>query len=515
MVPARFITATLSCALFGTVLSARPADAQGPIPAGQTVSGRLDGNDYLRDDGTYYDDWVFDGRAGEVITVTQSSSDFDSWLLLGRVVGGEFKLDEFDDDGAGGNDAQITYTLPADGRYVIRVNVVGRGRTGAYTLRLDRTGAPISASRPVGNRVLTAGQVFTGELDASDPVWTDETYYELWRYYGRAGERIVVTMRSPSFNSYMQYGRLNGGQLEYIGGSQSRTVGGQHETVLDVTLPATGEYGIRANSHGRHTGRYTISVTSNMPATVGPAVTPTRSALAITIGSTIRQSLQEGDLQADSGWYHDDYTFSGSRGDVVTIDMTSSDFDAYLDVYNGSNRIAADDDGGDGLNARVVVTLPETGTFTICARSRYANRTGSYTLTTRSGAGQTGAQISAQGGTSAGAGPRYVGVNQTVAGQLDSSDPTMGDGTYYELWRFSGQAGQRVRITMRSSAFDAYMTIGTFGNDTYSYIRGDDDGAGGNDAMIEYTLPSSGEYAIRANSMGRATGRYTITLQTY
>lgn len=368
-----------------TAALAGAAQAQGNIFAGQTVSGRLDTSDYLRDDGTYYDDWFYDGRAGETITVTQGSAAFDSWLLLGRVVNGAFNLEEFNDDGAGGNDSRITYTLPADGRYVIRANVVGRGRTGSYTLRVDRAGGG-SVSRSAGNRVLSAGQFFSGELDSYDPTMLDKTHYELWRYHGRAGEQLTIIMRSSSFDSYMSYGRMNGDEYEYIGGSSGRTVNGQQETVLSVTLPSTGEFGIRANSHGVHSGRYTLAVTSNL---------------------------------------------SGSS--------TAS----------------------------------------------------------------TGSRMSGS-----------LDVNATVSGQLDSSDLTLGDGTFYDIWRFTGRAGQRVRITMRSDDFDTFLSFGTMDGGTFNSVETDDDSGEGTNSMIEITLTAGGEYVIRANSLSEASGRYTLTVLT-
>ncbi len=349
--------------------------------AGQTVSGRLDASDRVRDsDNTYYDDWFYVGRAGERITVTQRSSDFDSWLLIGRVVNGEFQLDEFNDDDGGGNDARIDFTLPDDGPYVIRVNVVGRGRTGAYTLSLSRAGGT-TAPRAAGGNVLSAGQSFTGALESSDPLWTDDTHYDLWRYHGRAGERVTIIMRSPSFSSYLQWGRMNGNEFSYQGGSTSRTIGGQQETVLDITLPETGEYGIRANSHGRHTGEYVLTVSSSGSSASTPS--SSSSVSTIRVGSTIRGSLTPADVQTDSGWYHDDYTFSGSAGQVIQVDLESDEFDTFIDLYQGTRWVAEDDDGGDGLDSRLVFTLPETGSYTICARSRYANRTGSYTLSLR------------------------------------------------------------------------------------------------------------------------------------
>ncbi|MGK2934553.1 MAG: hypothetical protein ACSLFE_04830 [Gemmatimonadaceae bacterium] len=280
--------------------------------------------------------------------------------------------------GAGGNDAHIEMTLPTTGRYVIRVNVVGRGRTGAYTLSLSRAGGSPGGS--TGGNVLSAGQSYTGALESSDPLWTDNTHYDLWRYHGRAGERLTIIMRSPSFSSYLQYGRMNGNEFSYLGGSTGRTIGGQQETVLEVTLPETGEYGIRANSHGRHTGQYVITVSSSG----GAASTPSASSLpTIRVGSTVRGSLTTADVQTDSGWYHKDYTFSGSAGQVIQVDLQSDEFDTFIDLYQGTRCVAEDDDGGDGLDSRLVFTLPETGSYTICARSRYANRTGPYTLSLR------------------------------------------------------------------------------------------------------------------------------------
>src|SRR5687768_17646282 len=61
----RFVRFNLvfAAAVLSAAVLAQPAHAQGAISAGQTVSGRLDASDYLRDDGTYYDDWFYEGRA--------------------------------------------------------------------------------------------------------------------------------------------------------------------------------------------------------------------------------------------------------------------------------------------------------------------------------------------------------------------------------------------------------------------------------------------------------------------
>lgn len=107
-----------------------------PLPRinmGQTIDGTLSPSDILRDDSTYTDGFIYQGRAGEQITVTMRSSDFDAWLVVDDPNG---PLHEHNDDGAGGTDAMLTVTLPHDGAYVILANVVQKRTTGRYTLTL-------------------------------------------------------------------------------------------------------------------------------------------------------------------------------------------------------------------------------------------------------------------------------------------------------------------------------------------------------------------------------------------
>jgi len=89
----------------------------------------------------------------------------------------------------------------------------------------------------------------------------------------------------------------------------------------------------------------------------------------------------------DASYYHL-WTFSGSAGDVVTIDMTSSSFDAFLAVLDPNGTPIADNDdvSSTNTNARISFTLTATGTWTIVANSLKATQTGAYTLTLTSSA---------------------------------------------------------------------------------------------------------------------------------
>jgi hypothetical protein len=99
----------------------------------------------------------------------------------------------------------------------------------------------------------------------------------------------------------------------------------------------------------------------------------------IEYGQTVGGSVNASN---DDGW-----TFQGSQGDQVTIEVNATDDRLDPEVYllDASDRqVAYDDDGGrEGTNSLIVVTLPSTGAYTIRV-SAFA-RDGSYELILRRG----------------------------------------------------------------------------------------------------------------------------------
>jgi CHAT domain-containing protein/Flp pilus assembly protein TadD len=104
----------------------------------------------------------------------------------------------------------------------------------------------------------------------------------------------------------------------------------------------------------------------------------------------IEPSTLEGRLDSNSQTQKDDksyynvHTFEGRAGEQITIELTSSEFDSYLILLDPeSKKIAEDDDGGSGNNARIIVTLPTSGTYRFIANAHKAGETGNYTLSWR------------------------------------------------------------------------------------------------------------------------------------
>lgn len=120
-------------ALVTLALSVAPCVAQPVLDPGVAVSGALSHGDPKLDDGSYYDLYQFDVRAGAEYTVELRSDAFDAYLAAGQ--GGDV-MEWLDDDGGGGTDARLTFTAPSSGRYVVRANSLLEGMTGPYTLVL-------------------------------------------------------------------------------------------------------------------------------------------------------------------------------------------------------------------------------------------------------------------------------------------------------------------------------------------------------------------------------------------
>lgn len=104
-----------------------------------------------------------------------------------------------------------------------------------------------------------------------------------------------------------------------------------------------------------------------------------------------------------------------------------------------------------------------------------------------------------------------ISCGATVTGSLEMADCVFTDNTYYDLWGFSGTAGQQVTITLSSLAFDTYLLL--YGASGGNPVAEDDDGAGDTNSRLVFTLPSTGNYFIGANSYeANQFGAYTVTL---
>ncbi|MEH6663991.1 MAG: pre-peptidase C-terminal domain-containing protein [Brevundimonas sp.] len=359
----------------------------GVIAPGQTVSGTLASGDDRLDSGEYRDSWILRGRRGERLVARLSSSDFDPYLMV-RAPG----LSEDNDDDPserGGLDSRLAFTVPDDGEVVISATSFEPGETGRYSLSLTRADDGLSRPDPApgaATGTLAVGEHVRGRLGDGDAQLRSGEYVNTFTLRGRAGERVEIALVSEQFDPFLMlsgpdgFSTFNDDDPAGNGGLDSRLI---------VTLPADGLYEITATSYAPgESGDYRLSV-----ARPGAGVADTRtggdqagvSGGRLSIGESVSGSLTAGDDQLDSGEYTDRYTFIGRRGQRVAIDAVSDEFDTYLMLSPPTGDQIDNDDGPEGVNARLNEVLAEDGEYTVQVTSFAPGETGRYTLSVAPG----------------------------------------------------------------------------------------------------------------------------------
>jgi hypothetical protein len=354
-------------------LAAVPAHAQRTtLAVGQTVSAELDGLDPALATGVRFQVFEFQGRAGERVTATLRSTDFDAVLRLARTVAGITDELEMDDDGGGDTDARVRASLPETATYLLIAQAYAADEEGAFTLNLEATPEPTTAApQPV-----SVGQSLEAELAETDALDEDEgVFYDVWTVEARAGQRLVAVMEAESFDAYLRFGRLDAdGAFEEL--EVDDDGGGGTDARLRTRVPNTGVYELRATSLEEGTGPYRLSLAEG----VAPAETASRQ--PIRAGETASGELSDMDAVRDDDQYYDYWVYE-SRGDErITVRLTSEAFDAFLEFgrWDGETFLATDsnDDGPDGTNSELEVSLSSSGTYAIRASSYEPGRTGAY-----------------------------------------------------------------------------------------------------------------------------------------
>lgn len=240
----------------GLLVAAAPAMAQSTIGPGETVRGTLSASDWSLDDGSFYDCFNLRAQAGQRISVTLRSDDFDAYLAV--LEGANCAADEAletDDDSAGGTDSLVELTL-GSGRYSIRANSLSEGETGRYTLAVDGLAAVRAPD------VIYLGRTSTqwfGELAQGDAVAEDDSFYDCYAFDVRSGQTAGIGLTSDEFDAYLSL--HEGGTCDSEIQSDDDGLGDGADSYLEHRFDRGGRYSVRANSlGGGETGRYGLAI---------------------------------------------------------------------------------------------------------------------------------------------------------------------------------------------------------------------------------------------------------------
>lgn len=453
----------------------------GRIAVGRDETGSLGANSAEDDDGKRYDAYAFRASAGERVKIDLESDDFDSFLRVGRIVNGAFVQMAENDDGGSSLNARLVFTAPQAGEYLIRVTSYNGSAEGDYRLSMEQ-GPPAPTAAPV-----TIGEETRGRLNSDSATSDSGAPADLYRFSGRAGQRVAITMKADGFDTYLELFDANHNSLATDDDSA-----GDLNARLTHTLAEDGDYLIEARAFSSGEGPYTLNIEE-----IAPPPPPS----AIAFGQTVEGELTDSDATDDDGRRYDAFVFSGTEGQRIQAVMRSGDFDAYLQLgENGEefSEIASDDDGlGQGTDARLIFTLPETGEYVLRARSWSRDAKGLYAL-----------ELQDLGGEPS---PGSLLIGSTVRARLTERASITDEGIYYDAYHFKAKADEKLRFTLIASSFDAVVEVGEEKDGDYFKLEEDDDSLSDTHARLNWTAPRDGSYVLRVRSFGsNSTGDYVL-----
>ncbi|MEI7684693.1 MAG: PPC domain-containing protein [Planctomycetota bacterium] len=188
------------------------------------------------------------------------------------------------------------------------------------------------------------------------------------------------------------------------------------------------------------------------------------------------------------------------KGQSYTIDLVSTDFDAYLRLEDSANKqLAEDDDGGGNLNSRIQFTADKDDTYLIYA-SHLGGGEGGYTLSVKSYAPVPVKVLPVPAPT-----PKMPGEIQAQLVATDPPSPVRnrpGKTHAVDL-----KKGVSYVIDLISPNFDCYLIL----QDARGVVLAQDDDGGENlNSRIRFTPPENGSFRLIATTFNGQVGGYTL-----
>ncbi len=210
---------------------------------------------------------------------------------------------------------------------------------------------------------------------------------------------------------------------------------------------------------------------------------------------------QDSTLPADNSYY-DIYAFEGKAGQQVTIEMSSREIDSYLILLSADgSELAQDDDSGGEENARIIVTLPQDGTYTFLANTYEAGQSGEYQLKLSTAATSLRSLL------------QNNAIILETEGALEPTDEVLpSDNSLYDEHTFDGDEGQSITIRLESDEFNPYVAL--LGPEGQLIAENDDTSPNDKNATLTVTLPMTGSYRVVVNAHDhKGQGQYLLTVR--
>ena len=480
------------------------------------------------------DSWIFQAQKGEVVTARVQTREFDAVVKL--VDGSGTVLEERDDPGSS---SSLAFRLRASGEHRIQVHAFKHSGGGNYKLAVDRFSAgELHVGKDVQGRIgpdgrshyrfeARPGQILVprvegqlGGVEILDPqgkptgAWENTATIKakgehFLRLRGRRGVAYRLTLLAAeefdleldkpqtrqippgglhvwSFSGepgQFRIAAVDGGRLlasrllpaAKLDADRDRAILARQAPALRL-LPVSskGDRVRHAAVVGRK-DRYQLQLLSRGLQPVTYTLKMADPSVPIAFGKPKSASLAVGGA--------DFYWLEAKAGQFIVAELTSSSFDSFLRLFRADGEeLIANDDGGEHLNSRINLLIPESGTYRLQAASVGDGGGGPYQLQLLQ---RQVPEIT-------------VGARKTAK---------LGPGAR-DLWGFAGRRGQSVFVSVRSSQLDAVVEVLA---PSGASLGRDDDGGVGSDCLLAVELPEDGRYTVLVTSKV-GEGEYQLRL---
>ena len=492
------ITASPSAASEQVVFNATFA---GDLPGGTASTAVLetpgDAESQLEDTGDT--DWFrLDLEAGVPYVFSMEGTDTDNGtlsdpFLVLRNENGMF-IDQNDDGGLGLNSA-ISFTPEVSGIYWLEARSFGSTSTGSYkvTSRIDDIPGDATSTT-----VLSVGSPLSSDLDGENDMDWVQVQLTAGRGYTFDMEGVdsgAGTLADP----FLVLRNDSGVFLD-----QDDDSGEGRNAQITFTPSVTGTYWIAARSFGSDpTGTYTLTMSQDLSPPEVDLTADTESTGQVVLGESEFGEIGVGD---DRDWYRVDldagqkYVFEVQGADTGAGSIP----DPTLHLRNSEGTLLiTSDDGGFGLNARIVFSARESGTYWLDAGS-FGGRTGTFTV--------TASEITSTSAPDAPAGDIAGDVSSTailtMGGEVDGSLESNTDKDWYRVTLTEGVEYTFDLKTTAPSQLDPHLVLR---DETGMFLSQDNDSGTGSNSLVVYTPTASGVYFLQVNaSDNSSSGDYTL-----
>jgi len=437
------------------VCMAMAAYAQQELRVGSTV------NEFLSSGGEF-NYMVRPTTSGSLTVETTGSTDTYMWAYNSNRV----EIDSNDDGGQDYN-ARITLDVRANETYYFRIRGYNNSTSGNISVVASMGGA-------------SQGSTGQTELRIGSPVSEYLNPGAEFNYMVRpTSNGTLVVETTGSIDTYMWAYNSNMQEIE------SNDDGGQdYNARISLQASANQTYYFRVRGYSNSTsGSFGVSANMSGGGSASPGST---GQIELRVGSSLSGQISNGSEFT--------YMVRATANGTLVVE-TSGSIDTYMHAYNSSMReIDVNDDGGQGLNARIAVEVRANEVYYFKVRGYSNSVNGSFTVSATMAGSAPGANPSSASG-------RELRVGSSLSEQLNSNGeflytvrPTAGGTLVVEtsgdldtmMWAYDSNMRELDSNDDSGQGYNARISLTVRANETYYFkVRG-------------YNSSTSGPFAVSA-----------------